>query len=61
MQSRYLLDKDNGKLMGVCSGFANWSGIDPTIARVTAVVLALIAPPFAIVAYIAAGLVAPQR
>lgn len=31
---KFRLDADGGKLAGVCSGLANWMGIDPLIMRI---------------------------
>ena len=31
--ARLALDKANKKILGVCAGLANWSGIDPMIVR----------------------------
>lgn len=58
MQSRYLLDKGNAKLMGVCSGFARWADMDPTLVRLTLVLITLFVGPIAILAYLLTGLVA---
>ena len=58
MNSRYLLDKSNAQLMGVCSGFARWADVDPLLVRVTMVLLALFLTPLAIIAYLMIGLVA---
>lgn len=40
--SRLVLDKTNKKILGVCAGLANWSGIDATVVRVLFVVTTLI-------------------
>lgn len=32
--ARLALDKANKKILGVCGGLANWSGIDPMIVRI---------------------------
>ena len=42
MNARFALDKTNAKVMGVCAGFARWTGMDPTIVRIAAVVLTLL-------------------
>lgn len=60
MNGPYLLDKTNGKLMGVCAGLANRTGVDPTIVRLLTVVLTLAAGPLVLLFYIATGMVAPQ-
>lgn len=61
MQDRYLLNKSEGKLLGVCSGFARWSGIDPTLARIGAIVLTLLTGPLAVILYFATAWIAPER
>lgn len=40
--SRLVLDKANKKILGVCAGLANWSGIDTTVVRLLFVVTTLI-------------------
>ena len=40
--SRLVLDKANKKILGVCAGLANWSGIDATVVRLLFVVTTLI-------------------
>lgn len=58
MNSRYALDKGNAKLMGVCSGFANWMDVDPFLVRVTLVLLTILLGPVAILAYLVTALLA---
>jgi phage shock protein C len=58
MNSRYALDKSNAKLLGVCAGFARWADVDPTLARVTLVLLTLFVGPLALLAYLVTALVA---
>lgn len=38
-RTRFYLDKRNGKIMGVCSGIADYTGIDVTLVRVGMVLL----------------------
>ncbi len=40
--SRLVMDKANKKILGVCAGLANWSGIDATVVRLLFVVTTLI-------------------
>ncbi len=40
--TKLVLDPANKKLLGVCSGLANWSGIDVTVMRILFVVATLI-------------------
>ena len=58
--TRYALDRPNRKLMGVCSGFARAFDVDATLLRVGAVLSLLVLGPLALVAYLVAGLVAPD-
>ena len=57
--TRFMLDKRNGKLMGVCAGLARTTGWDVTAIRVVTVVAALIIHPLVLV-YLAAGWIAPK-
>jgi phage shock protein C len=58
MNGHYALDKSNAKLMGVCSGFARWADVDPTLTRLTMVLLMLFLGPVALLAYIVTAMVA---
>lgn len=56
MTSSFALDRRNGKIMGVCAGLANKTGIDVTLLRVGVVLLTLCAlGPVGVVAYLLAG------
>lgn len=49
---KFRLDKPNGKLMGVCSGLANYLGVDATFVRIGVVVVTLLgAFPWTLIAY----------
>lgn len=61
MTSNFALDTDNRKMMGVCSGFARWTGVDATIVRVGTILIALCTGPIAAVAYVATGMSADRR
>lgn len=59
MNSRYALDKSNGKILGVCAGLANWTGIDVTGVRLIAVALTLfLLGPVAVLGYFLTALIA---
>ena len=60
MNGPYLLDKTNGKLMGVCAGLSRSTGVDPTIVRLLTIVLTLVAGPITVLFYLIAGMIAPQ-
>jgi phage shock protein C len=57
MKSKLKLDKANGKLMGVCSGLANWSGMDVNLLRVIFVLATIFGVGSAIIIYLAIGLI----
>jgi phage shock protein C len=61
MSRPFTLDRANGKLMGVCAGLADATGTDATIVRLGAVVSLLLLGPVAILLYVVAGWVAPER
>lgn len=61
MNGHYALDKGNAKMTGVCSGFARWADVDPTLTRLTLVLLTLFLGPVAIIAYIVTAMVAGSR
>lgn len=56
MNNCFTLDRRNGKIMGVCAGLSNRSGLDVTLIRVAVVLLTLCAlGPVGVVAYLLAG------
>lgn len=54
----FRLDKRDGKLMGVCAGLANYTGVDAMWIRLGLVVVTLVLTGLTIPIYIAAGLIA---
>ena len=53
---KFEVDRANGKIAGVCAGFANMTGFDVTIVRVGLVLLTLtIAFPWSLIAYAVAA------
>ena len=52
------LDKSNGKVFGVCSGLANWSGVDALWWRLGFVGTTLMGFGLPILIYIAIALIA---
>ena len=61
-RKRFELDKANGKLLGVCAGIANHTGVDATIVRVGLVLATLIGGfPWTLIAYVVAAMVAKPR
>lgn len=61
MNGPFTLDKVNGKLMGVCAGLAGSTGADATLIRLAAVLSLFVLGPVALLLYLVAGFVAPQR
>jgi phage shock protein PspC (stress-responsive transcriptional regulator) len=61
MNGPFTLDKANGKMMGVCAGLADATGADATLIRLAAVLSFFVLGPVAIMLYLVAGCVAPQR
>ncbi|MEQ8743180.1 PspC domain-containing protein [Parasphingorhabdus sp.] len=57
MKTKLKLDKANGKLMGVCSGLANWSGMDVNLLRIIFVLATIFGFGSAIIIYLAIGLI----
>jgi phage shock protein C len=60
MKTRLTLDRDNGKLMGVCAGLARWADIDPLIVRIGTIALTLYLFPLTLILYVLTGLTAPE-
>lgn len=61
MTRSFTLDRANGKLMGVCAGLADATGSDPTLVRLGAVLALFLLGPVAILFYLVAGWVAPDK
>jgi phage shock protein C len=61
MSSRFLLNKQNGKLMGVASGLSDLTGLDVLAIRLAIVLAVLLTGPVAIILYLAAGFLAANR
>ena len=55
--TKLVLDRANKKLLGVCSGLANWTGIDVTIMRVIFVLTTLIGIGSPILIYLILALI----
>jgi phage shock protein PspC (stress-responsive transcriptional regulator) len=57
---RIVREPDDRKIAGVCSGLADYLGVDVTVMRVAAVALAFITPA-ALIAYLVASVAVPER
>ncbi|MBB5687169.1 envelope stress response membrane protein PspC [Sphingobium boeckii] len=61
-RTNFYLDKQNAKWKGVCSGIADYTGVDVTWVRVGAVLLTLLGGfPWTLIAYVATAWVANPR
>jgi len=61
-RTKFYLDKREGKIMGVCAGLADYTGVDLTLVRVGVVLLTVFAlGPVAVVAYLVLGWVANDK
>jgi len=61
MNGRFLINRSDAKVMGVAAGVADYTGIDPTIVRLSFVALTLLTGPVMILFYVLAGLLAPHQ
>jgi len=61
MHGRFLINRSDAKVMGVAAGFADYTGVDPTIIRLGFVAATLLTGPVMILFYVLAGLLAPAQ
>lgn len=59
--TKFYLNKDQGKISGVCAGIADSTGLDVTIVRIATVLVTLLITGLPIIAYIAAAWIAQPR
>ena len=56
LHSKFYLDKQNAKWKGVCSGIADYTGVDVVWVRIATVILTMAGGfPWTVIAYIAAA------
>jgi phage shock protein C len=60
-RTKFYLDKQNKKWMGVCAGIADYTGIDATVVRIGMVIGTILGSGALIIVYIAAGMIAPPK
>lgn len=58
---QFLLNKSDGKIMGVCAGIADYFGWDPTIVRIAFVLACVFGIGSPVLIYLIIGLVASSR
>ena len=61
MNQRFVLNREQGKVMGVAAGLADSTGIDALVIRLGLVVATLITGPVMILLYILTGWLASDR
>ncbi len=55
--TKLTLNRANKKILGVCAGLSDWSGIDTTVVRIAFVVATLIGFGSPLLVYVALGLI----
>ncbi len=61
MNGRFLVNRQDAKVMGVAAGLADYTGFDATVIRLAFVAATLITGPVMILFYLLAGWLAPER
>ena len=61
MTSRFLLNRSQGKLMGVAAGLSDWTQADVLWIRLALVAAALVTGPVIVLLYLATGWLAADR
>lgn len=61
MNGRFVLNRPQGKVMGIASGLADWTGVDVLIIRLALIAATLLAGPVTILLYILTGWLAADR
>ena len=61
MNSRFVLNRNQGKIMGVASGLADYTGIDALVIRLGLVAALLLTGPVVILFYVLTGWLASDR
>jgi phage shock protein C len=56
----FRLNKTDGKIMGVCAGLSDYSGIDLSLIRIAAVLLTIFGFGSTIILYLLIGFIAPS-
>jgi len=60
-RTQFYLDKQNAKWLGVCSGIADYTGLDVTLVRVGLVLLTFATSGWLILGYLLTGWLAPKK
>ncbi|WP_340314337.1 envelope stress response membrane protein PspC [Rhizorhabdus argentea] len=60
-RTKFYLDKRNSKWLGVCSGLADYTGLDVTLIRVGTVILTFMTFPWVLVGYLVVNWLANDK
>ena len=61
MNQRFLLNREQSKVMGVAAGLADYTGVDALVIRLGLVIATLITGPVMILLYVLTGWLAADR
>ena len=61
LRTRFYRDKQNGKLMGVCAGIADYTGVDVLWVRLATIMMLLTLGPILLGAYLGIGFIANKK
>ena len=61
MNQRFLLNREQGKVMGVAAGLADLTGLDAIVFRLALIIATLVTGPVMILLYILTGWLASDR
>ena len=61
MNGRFVLNRPQGKIMGIASGLADWTGVDVLVIRLSMIAATLLVGPVTILLYILTGWLAADR
>lgn len=61
MNQRFLLNREQGKVMGVAAGLSDWTGVDALVIRLGLVIATLITGPVMVLLYVLTGWLASDR
>lgn len=61
MSGRFVVNREQGKLLGVAAGIGDYTGVDPLIVRLGLVAATLILGPLTVLFYVLTGWLASAR
>lgn len=61
MNQRFLLNREQAKVMGVAAGLADYTGVDALVIRLGLVIATLITGPVMVLLYVVTGWLASDR